>query len=77
MQETQIYEIRLHGHLRGNWHDWFGAMQLQPLANGDLLLTGPVTDQAALFGILAAIRDLGLTLVAVNPVAVVHPWLDE
>ncbi len=75
--ETKIYEIRLQGHLQGDWRDWFGAMSLAPLANGELRLTGPVADQAALFGLLAAIRDLGLTLIAVNPVTTVQPELDE
>ncbi len=66
--DTPIYEIRLQGHLLGNWRDWFGDMSLSPLADGQLLLTGPIADQAALFGILSTIRDLGLTLIAVNPV---------
>lgn len=67
MDTPTYYEIRLQGQLQGNWRDWFGEMTLAPLANGQLLLCGPVTDQAALFGILACIRDLGLTLIAVNP----------
>lgn len=66
--EAKLYEIRLQGHLHGNWRDWFGEMSLHPLANGELVLAGPVADQAALFGLLAAIRDLGLTLIAINPV---------
>jgi len=66
MGEEKFYEIRVQGHLQGDWRDWFGAMTLHCLPNGELALCGPVADQAALFGLLARIRDLGLTLVAVN-----------
>lgn len=66
MRDGNDYEIRVQGHLQGDWRDWFGDLDLQCLPNGDLALSGPVADQAALFGLLARIRDLGLTLVAVN-----------
>lgn len=66
MSECKLYEIRIEGHLHGDWHDWFGEMTLGCRPDGTLALTGPVADQAALFGLLARIRDLGLTLVAVN-----------
>ena len=69
MDKRKLYEIRVEGHLQGDWRDWFGEMTLSCLPNGDLLLRGPVADQAALFGLLARIRDLGLTLLAVNQVA--------
>jgi hypothetical protein len=36
--------------------------------DGDTLLTGPVVDQAALFGLLRKVRDLGMPLVSVNRV---------
>jgi hypothetical protein len=34
--------------------------------NGHTLLTGPIVDQAALFGVLKKVRDLGMPLVSVN-----------
>jgi hypothetical protein len=37
--------------------------------NGEALLTGVITDQAALHGVLAKIRDLGLPLLSVNNIA--------
>ena len=36
--------------------------------SGDTLLTGPVTDQAALHGLLRKVRDLGMPLVSVRPI---------
>jgi hypothetical protein len=66
MNGCKLYEVRIEGHLHGDWRDWFGEMNLACLPDGTLALTGPVADQAALFGLLARVRDLGLTLVAVN-----------
>jgi hypothetical protein len=63
-----IYQIKLKGHLSAQWTDWFEGLTITPEADGDMLLTGPVVDQAALFGLLKKVRDLGLTLVSVNPV---------
>jgi hypothetical protein len=64
-----IYQIKLEGHLGCHWADWFGGMTIAHETSDETVLTGPVTDQAALFGILARIRDLGLTLLAVNRIA--------
>jgi len=63
-----IYQIRLKGYLSAQWADWFGGLTVTLEESGDTLLTGPVIDQAALFGLLKKVRDLGLTLVSVNPV---------
>ncbi len=64
--EPAVYQIRLKGRLRGDWADWFGGLAITPAENGDTLLTGPVVDQAALYGLLRKVRDLGLPLLAVN-----------
>lgn len=63
-----VYQIRLKGHLGRQWTDWLGGLTLTLEANGETLLTGPVADQAALFGLLRKIRDLGLPLVEVMQV---------
>jgi hypothetical protein len=62
-----IYQIRLKDYLSAQWADWFGGLTVTLEESGDTLLTGPVIDQAALFGLLKKVRDLGLTLVSVNP----------
>jgi hypothetical protein len=59
-------EIRVRGQLDGCWSDWFDGLAITEGAHGEALLTGLVIDQAALHGLLAKIRDLGLPLVAIN-----------
>jgi len=66
--QPMSYQIRLEGHLDDQWAGWFGGMTITLEENGDTLLTGPVVDQAALFGLLKKIRDLGLPLVSLNRV---------
>jgi hypothetical protein len=60
------YEIRLKGHLNARWVDWFDGLTLTQESDGTTLLSGPVVDQAALHGLLARVRDLGLPLIAVH-----------
>src|SRR5512138_933182 len=61
-----IYQVRIQGHLGHEWSDWFGDMTITLEEGGDTLLTGPVADQAALYGLLKKVRDLGMLLVSVN-----------
>ncbi len=63
-----VYEIRVKGHLGGRWSEWFNGLEITNLENGEALLSGEVVDQAALHGVLAKVRDLGLPLVAVTKV---------
>jgi hypothetical protein len=63
--EPMEYEIRLRGHLEEHWSDWLGGLTISHDAEGYSLLTGAVPDQAALHGILAQIRDLGLILISI------------
>ncbi len=64
-----VYQIRLKGHLGGQWTDWFAGLIITLEGNGDTLLTGPVVDQAALHGVLKKVRDLGMPLIAVLHIA--------
>ena len=61
-----VYQIRVQGHLDRNWTDWFGGVTITLEENGETLLTGPVVDQAALYGLLRKVRDLGLPLISVT-----------
>lgn len=62
------YEIRVRGHLPLGWKVVFEGMEIICLPDGDTALTGSLPDQSALYGLLLSLRDLGLTLVSVNPV---------
>ena len=66
--QPMVYQIRVEGHLRAEWAEWFEGLTITLEPDGTTLLTGPVVDQAALYGLLKKVRDLGLPLVAVNRV---------
>ena len=70
--EPGLYEIRIKGHLDNRWTDWFGGLTITLEDNGDTLLTGPVIDQAALYGLLKKVRDLGMPLLAVMRIGTHH-----
>jgi hypothetical protein len=68
MAMAEVYQIRVRGHLGERWAEWFDGLQITNEANGEAVLAGPVADQAALHGLLARVRDLGLPLIAVSRV---------
>ncbi len=59
------YEICLRGHLESRWAAWFDGLTLTTRSDGTTILSGAVTDQAALHGLLAKVRNAGLTLISV------------
>ena len=63
--EPGRYEIRLKGHLDNRWADQFENMSFTHASNGTTILAGPLVDQAALYGLLRKVRDLGLPLLSV------------
>ncbi len=65
-EQPVSYEIRIEGHLSEQWADWFEGLIVSLEETGVTCLTGPVTDQAALYGLLKKVRDLGMPLVSVN-----------
>ncbi len=66
--ESGLYEIRVKGHLADRWAGWFEGLTITLEEDGVTLLTGPVIDQAALYGLLRKTRDLGMPLLSVNRV---------
>ncbi len=66
--QQNVYQIRIKGHLSDQWTGWFEGLTITLEENGDTLLTGPVVDQAALFGLLKKVRDVGISLVSINRV---------
>jgi hypothetical protein len=58
-----FYEIRVKGHIVGSWSSWFEGLSVCHEVSGETVLSGTLPDEAALHGVLAKIRDLGLPLV--------------
>jgi hypothetical protein len=67
------YEICLKGHLGTRWAAWFDGLAIAQGSDGTTIIHGPVADQAALYGLLQKVRDLGLPLISVNQVDPDHP----
>ena len=59
------YEIRVNGHLGSRWSAWFDGLNLINQDDGTTVISGDVIDQAALHGLLAKLRDLGVPLLSV------------
>jgi hypothetical protein len=59
------YEIRVAGVLDSRWAAWFDGLQVTGHSE-ETVISGLLTDQPALHGLLAKVRDLGLTLIAVR-----------
>ncbi len=62
------YQIRVQGHLGPQWQDWFESLTITAQPNGDTVISGPLVDQAALYGVLKKVRNLGLPLISVTSI---------
>jgi hypothetical protein len=65
MDTPFVYEIRVEGHLSDRWSTWFDGLTIQKESSRGTTLTGLLSDQAALYGVLAKIHNLNLVLVSV------------
>ena len=66
----QRVEITTKGHIDDHWSEWFEGLTIAHTEQGETVLSGLVVDQAALHGLLAKLRDLGLSIVSVNAVEI-------
>jgi hypothetical protein len=55
-------EIRVQGKIDERWSSWFDDMKITYLDPNETVLTGTIRDQAALYGLIAKFRNLGLSL---------------
>lgn len=69
----QIVTIRIKGEVDKNWAEWFEGFQLSYHEPDETILTGLVADQAAFYGLIGKLRDLGLVLLSVNSSEQPHP----
>ncbi len=59
-------KVRVKGRIEQEWADWFEDLTITLLPSGDTLLSGDLPDQAALYGVLARLRDLRFDLRSVE-----------
>ena len=64
----RFFEIRTKGQLDRYWSEWLDGLEVKLLKNGEMILYGPIVDQAALMGILNKLNNLNLTLLSLNEV---------
>lgn len=65
-KNTLTYQIKLKGYLSAEWADWFENTTIEFDSDGNTCLTCLLPDQAALYGLLKKIRDLGLFLLSLQ-----------
>jgi len=63
----QNVEIRIKGRIDEHWSTWFADLAIRYTEQDETVLTGPIADQATLYGVLNRLRDLGLPLLSVTP----------
>lgn len=61
-----FYRIRVKGKIESKWSEWFDDFSITTQANAETAMIGVVADQAALHGLLAKVRDLGLPILEVK-----------
>jgi len=62
----QQIEIRVKGLINQKWSEWFGGLTISHSDLDETVLSGLVPDQAALYGVISRLRDLGLQLTSVS-----------
>jgi hypothetical protein len=62
----QRVEIRVKEHLDKGWEEWLDGFTITHTGHNETILTGSVPDQAALYGLIAKLRDLGMKLISIN-----------
>jgi len=64
-----VVTIRIKGEMDESWSEWFEGFNIEHPEPDETLLTGLVEDQAAFYGLIGKLRDLGVQLTAVNSTA--------
>ena len=59
-------EIGIEGHLNEQWLVWLGDFSIVHPEPNESILTGHIPDQAALYGLIGKLRDLGVKLISIN-----------
>ena len=65
---SMVYQLRIKGHLSSQRSEWFNGLDITLEDNESTIITGSISNQANLFGILKKIRDLGMLLISVKQI---------
>ena len=63
-------EIIFAGRIDKEWCEWLGGLVMTYSEPGLTVLTGVLSDQAAVYGVIARLRDLGISLSSVRVEAI-------
>jgi len=74
---VQEVEVRVKGQIDPQWSRYLGTLSIRHTDAGETVLTGPVRDQSALYGLLERLSSLGLQLVSVAVNEASHPTSEE
>jgi len=66
MNEPEVYQIRVEGHLDDEWAEWFDGLSITREEDGTSVLTGPIADQSALHGLLVKIHGMAVRLLSLQ-----------
>ncbi|UCG26327.1 MAG: hypothetical protein JSW55_10210 [Chloroflexota bacterium] len=59
-------EIRVKGHLDQSWSEWLDGLVFRYAEGDETVMSGPIADQAALYGLVSKLRDIGLSLQSIR-----------
>jgi len=68
LEVPENYKILIDGHLQDRWKEWFEGLKICRNADGTTTISGVLSDQAALHGVLLKIGNMNLKLISVNPI---------
>ena len=69
MDQESTYRIRIKGILNRSMAEWFGDITILSQINGETLLAGVFTDQAALRGFLEQLWNLNFAILYVERIS--------
>jgi hypothetical protein len=62
----QQVEIRVKGRIDERWSEWLDGLTISHPDQDETVLAGSILDQAALYGLMSKLRDLGLSLLSMR-----------
>ncbi len=67
MGDPAFYKIRVRGNLDNSWSDKMSGLKIETTTDASMtVITGPLSDQAALSGVLNTLYDLQLPVISVE-----------